>query len=139
MNFDKVVSEALEFLSIKMSRIDIQVRNTNIRVEVATEPDELSAGLMGRKNLLDGEGMLFVFDRPQKMYFWMKGTAIPLSIAYIDPSGKIQEIYDLFPFDQESTVSKSEDLLYALEVPQGWFTKNNIIIGDVISNLPINT
>ena len=62
----------------------------------------------------------------------MKNTPHPLSIAYIDSKGKIRDIFDMTPFSLSSVVSTTS-VRYALEVPQGWFDKNNIEVGDYIS------
>lgn len=102
-----------------------------VMAELAIKPEERNFGYMERKNIPEGTGMLFVFEKEQILSFWMKNTPHPLSIAYLDSKGKIRNIYDMTPFSLapiESTVS----VKYALEVPQGWFNKNNIQVGDVV-------
>ena len=59
----------------------------------------------------------------------MKNTPHPLSIAYIDKNGKIRDILDMTPFDL-SNVTSSTSVLYAIEVPQGWYKKVGIKTGD---------
>ena len=103
----------------------------SITVEIARTDEERSKGLMYRKKLPDGEGMIFVFDRDQKLSFWMKNTSIPLSIAFIASDGRIVEIKDMYPNDLNSVLS-SRSLRYALEVPQGWFQRANVKPGDVV-------
>jgi uncharacterized membrane protein (UPF0127 family) len=61
----------------------------------------------------------------------MKNTLIPLSIAFILSDGKILEIKDMYPKDLNS-VTPSRSIRYALEVPQGWFTRAGIRDGDVL-------
>ncbi|MDR3247806.1 MAG: DUF192 domain-containing protein [Treponema sp.] len=100
-----------------------------LRAEIARSPEELRQGLMFRKTLADGRGMLFVFDREQTLSFWMKNTLIPLSIAYIRSDGSILEIRDMIPRD-ENTVRSSRSVRYALEVPQGWFDRVGVKAGD---------
>jgi len=102
-----------------------------VTVEIARTDEERAKGLMFRKNLPDGEGMLFVFDRDQQLSFWMKNTIIPLSIAYIASDGHIIEIKDMQPNDLNS-VKSSRSVRYALEVPQGWFGRANVKTGDVV-------
>jgi uncharacterized membrane protein (UPF0127 family) len=101
----------------------------SIRAEIARTDDERARGLMNRKELPDGEGMLFVFDRDQILSFWMKDTLIPLSIAYISSDGRILEIHDMKPRDL-SPIRSNRSLRYALEVPQGWFSRTGIALGD---------
>lgn len=84
---------------------------------------------MYRKELKDGEAMLFVFDKDDILSFWMKNTLIPLSIAYITSDGKILEIYDMEPGNL-NPVRSSRSVRYALEVPEGWFGRAGIGIGD---------
>lgn len=116
--------------------ITLRIGPTTVEAEVADEPDERTIGLMGRTELADGKGMLFVFREPQAMGFWMKSTLIPLSIAYINAAGVIREIHDMQPHEETPAQSTFRDLLYALEVPQGWFHKNKILPGDRITGLP---
>jgi uncharacterized membrane protein (UPF0127 family) len=103
--------------------------SVTVRAEIARSAEEKRRGLMYRKGLADGRGMLFVFDRDQIMSFWMKNTLIPLSIAYIKSDGTILEIWDMRPLD-ENPVSSSRGVRYALEAPQGWFGRAGIKPGD---------
>ena len=86
---------------------------------------------MERKNIPDGTGMLFVFEHDQILSFWMKNTPTPLSIAFITKDGKIKDIFDMQPYSI-TPVSSTSHVKYALEVPQGWFAKNNIKVGDIL-------
>ena len=101
----------------------------HITAEIAKTNDERSRGLMFRKKLPDGKGMLFVFERDQQLSFWMKNTLIPLSIAFISSDGRIMEIKDMQPLS-ENTVQSSRSVRYALEAPQGWFSRAGVQAGD---------
>ncbi|MDR3145262.1 MAG: DUF192 domain-containing protein, partial [Treponema sp.] len=68
-----------------------------LQAELARTGEERARGLMHRKSLPDGEGMLFLFDRDQILSFWMKDTLIPLSIAFIGYDGRILEIRHMQP------------------------------------------
>lgn len=103
-----------------------------VSAEIAEKTEDRNHGFMERKNIPDGTGMLFVFERDQILSFWMKNTPHPLSIAFIDSRGKIRNLYDMKPFSL-SSISSTVSCRYALEVPQGWFDKNNIKPGDSIS------
>ena len=103
-----------------------------IKAELAVTDEERLQGLMHRKDLPDGEGMLFIYDRDQIMSFWMKNTFVPLSIAFIASDGKIIEIKDMYPHDETSVLS-SRSVRYALEVPQGWFLSSGIMPGDIVN------
>ena len=103
-----------------------------VQAEVADTEEERNHGFMERKNIPDGTGMLFIFDREQILSFWMKNTPHPLSIAYIDSRGKIRSMYDMTPFSL-TPIKSTTSVRYALEVPQGWFRANNINVGDTVS------
>jgi uncharacterized membrane protein (UPF0127 family) len=100
-------------------------------VELARTDAERTQGLMHRKTLADGAGMLFIFDRDQILSFWMKNTLIPLSVAFISKEGRILEIRDMEALD-ETSVRSSRSARYALEAPQGWFDRVGIKTGDIL-------
>jgi len=102
-----------------------------ITVELARTAEERAQGLMHRKKLPDGEGMIFIFERDEQLSFWMKNTVIPLSIAFIASDGRIVEIKDMQPLDLNS-VKSSRSVRYALETPQGWFNRAGVKAGDVV-------
>ena len=122
---------ALEFEQRDLSITNLDGKTIPIRVELARSIREMSKGYMGRKNIPEGTGMLFIFKRDEKLSFWMKDTPTPLSIAFINSSGEIRETRNMTPFSRQS-VDSSEPVRYALEVPQGWFEKNNIGKGCII-------
>ena len=105
------------------------VGTARLVVEVARTEAEQHQGYMGRNEIPDGTGMIFVFAADQQLYFWMKNTPHALSIAFIDAEGVIREIYDMEPFSLE-TVSSERSVRYALEVPQGWFARAGLKVGD---------
>ena len=102
-----------------------------VKAEIAVSQEERNKGLMYRKSLKDGHGMLFVYEKDEVMSFWMKNTYIPLSIAFIAGNGKIIDIKDMYPHDTNS-VKSSRSVRYALEAPQGWFLRAGIKEGDSI-------
>ncbi len=120
----------------ELPKVSLKIGQTTIEAEIADEPHEQAAGLMGRTKLEEGQGMLFVFPSPQHMNFWMRDTLIPLSIAYLNAGGLIREIYEMQPLEENSVSSIFNDLVYALEVPAGWFQQNGILPGDQIIGLP---
>ncbi len=115
---------------------ELRVGGIKIQAEVADEEHERAAGLMFRETLGENSGMLFVMPQPGPAGFWMKNTLLPLSIAYIDPRGIIMELHDLEPRNETPVPSRFRNIAYALEMPRGWFTKNNIWPGERIEGLP---
>jgi len=104
--------------------------HAEVAVELAIDPATQAKGLMYRNSLPENQGMLFIFDRPKQMSFWMRNTHIPLDIGYFTADGVLREIYPLYPHDETSRRSIRSDLLFALEVNQGWYEKHNVKPGD---------
>lgn len=102
-----------------------------VTAEIADTEETRNRGFMEREQIPDGTGMLFVFERDQILSFWMKNTPHPLSIAYIDSTGKIRDIYHMTPFSMANWTS-TVSVRYALEVPQGWFEKEGVVVGDKV-------
>lgn len=103
--------------------------SVSLRAEVADDDAERTLGLMHRKEVRDGEGMLFVFESDRQLAFWMKNTLVPLSIAYAASDGRILEFHDMTPLSL-APVESSRAARYALEVPQGWFARVGVSVGD---------
>jgi uncharacterized membrane protein (UPF0127 family) len=97
--------------------------------EVASKPDEIFTGLMFRTNLGLNEAMLFVLPVPQRAEFYMRNTLVPLSCAYLDDKGIVQEIHDMKPKDETPIPSASANICFVLEVNRGWFEANHISPG----------
>jgi len=113
----------------------LSVNGQKIVAEVVTTPEQRAVGLMNRFSLQPDHGMLFVFEEPQPLGFWMKNTYIPLSIAFVDATGKIVNIEDMKPQDETTHWSRGF-ALYAVEMKQGWFVAKGIKPGDVVKGLP---
>ncbi|HTD15948.1 MAG TPA: DUF192 domain-containing protein [Chthoniobacterales bacterium] len=114
----------------------IQIGNETLDVELAETTQQLAKGLRFRETLAENAGMLFIFPKPQRLSFWMKDATIPLSIAYIQPDGKIVQIRKMQPYDETPVPSLSDGVSYALLVNQGWFERHGISAGTVIEDLP---
>ena len=97
-----------------------------LRIQVVVLNAEQQRGLMGRKDLGEDDGMVFVYPAPQQMSFWMKNTPTPLDIGFFKEDGSLGEVYPMYPYDETSVRSKGEDYTMALETNQGWFAKNGI-------------
>lgn len=109
--------------------VAIEVAGHEFRVEIARTADERRVGLMNRESIPERGGMLFVFEESDYRSFWMKDTAVPLSIAFIGSDGVIHEIHEMEPFSLER-VSSRAPARYALEVRRGTFAKLGIEPGE---------
>lgn len=115
----------------RLETMELRVGEDLYTIEIARSVEERQTGLMNREDLGDFEGMLFVFDRDQHLSFWMKNTLVPLSIAYLAKDGTIKEIYDMEPLSTRSVESRFA-ARYALELPQGAFSRSGARVGDRI-------
>lgn len=95
-------------------------------LQVAVLEAEQRRGLMQRPDLGRDEGMIFVNERPQALRFWMKNTPEALDLAYLSADGVVTEVYDLLPLDERPVASHSDQVQFALEMPNGWFAANGI-------------
>ena len=130
--FTSLLSCKTKKLPVKDIKIVCQDgREFTVSAEIAEKTEDRNHGFMERKTIPEGTGMLFIFERDQILSFWMKNTPHPLSIAYIDSKGKIRDIYDMTPYSLSSIIS-TVSVRYALEVPQGWYKKNGITVGDTV-------
>jgi uncharacterized membrane protein (UPF0127 family) len=116
----------------RLPTLKLWLGNQELTAEVARAPVEVQTGMMFRTNIASNEGMLFVFGRPFRVSFYMRNTVVPLSCAYIDPDGVIQEIHDLKPRDETPVWAGSDNIQYVLETAQGWFQRNGIGAGTVV-------
>lgn len=88
-------------------------------VELADTPRERSRGLMHRESLPRGAGMLFVYDRPQSVSFWMRNTLIPLDIIFLDGTGTVARVHEnAVPLD-ETSIPGGSDIQFVLEINGG--------------------
>jgi uncharacterized membrane protein (UPF0127 family) len=129
-------------------------------LEFTNEPQKKMWGLMQRKSLPDDWGMLFVFSPPQPINLWSFNCYIDLAVAFLDPSGVIQEISILKSYpdkmDPKRPVNSLRDLrryplndpildfyrknslvskrpaAAALETDANFYSKHDIQVGDVL-------
>ena len=121
----------------KEAPVTLIMNGHKLEIEVANTDEERAKGLMYRDAMDSNHGMIFIFDKEQKVSFWMKNTKIPLSIAYIDKKGTIQDLFDMNPYSLEPIESTRSSILYALEVNRGYFKRMNIHVGDILDLTPI--
>lgn len=118
---------------------NIEVGNKKLKVELALDNEQRAYGLMKIKSFPKGiDGMLFVFESPRTLNFWMKNTWMPLSIAFFDKNKVLINIEDMEPESEMIPDSKRKHYQsiapakYALEVPKSWFEKHKIRKGHVL-------
>ena len=105
-----------------------------IRAELADSMGTRMEGLMFRKSMPQGSGMVFVFEETAPHCMWMKNTLIPLSVAFIDESGEIINIADMQPQSEQSHCA-ARPARYALEMNKGWFAQRGVKPGAKLRGL----
>lgn len=114
------------------SRVEIRgdFGTVRFRVEVADDPQERALGLMHRESMPRMAGMLFVYDRPQSVSFWMQNTLIPLDMIFLDEQGVVQRIHEnAVPLDR-TPIPGGDDIQYVLEINGGLAADLGLAEGD---------
>lgn len=122
----------LPYAQTNLPVIKVFVGAHELRTECALSIQEMATGMMWRTNFAENAAMLFPFGRPHRAEFHMLNTLLPLSAAYIDPTGVILEIRDLKPLDTNMVRAATDQVQYVLEVNQGWFTRHGVNTGAVV-------
>lgn len=94
----------------------IQVGEKQYLVHISYTQQEKNQGLQQASKLDDNEGMLFVYDEPQDVSFWMKDTKIPLDIIFINEDEEVISVKQGTPMS-EAPITES-GVQYVLEVNQ---------------------
>ena len=99
------------------------------RVEVARTPQEQAQGLMFRTSMGPNEGMLFPYDQPRILSFWMKNTVLPLDLIFIGPDRRVINVAaNAVPYSEESILSDAPAIA-TLELNAGRAEELGIIAG----------
>ena len=108
-------------------------------VEIARKKIDRDKGLMFRKNLSLGKGMLFIFPSESKVSMWMKNTLISLDIIFVSKNYKIVDIINNAKAMSKEILTSKVKAKYALEINAGLVKKLNIKIGNNIYFEEINS
>lgn len=101
-------------------------------VEVADDSQEQQQGLMNREAMANSAGMLFVYDSPRTLSFWMRNTLIPLDMLFIDRHGVVQNIHHMAKPLDETPIFGGDDLLSTLEINGGLAKRLGITVGSQV-------
>lgn len=100
----------------KKTQLQVKTKNKTYNVKVARTEQEKIKGLQGVKKLESDEGMLFIYDEPQTVGFWMDDTLIPLDIIFINEDEEVLSVYKGKPLDK--TIAEEDNVKYVLELNQ---------------------
>jgi len=122
-----------------LEQVPLTIHSANgvhrFRVQVAATGEQQEKGLMFRRSLPGDEGMVFPFDPPQEVSFWMKNTLIPLDMLFIRPDGRIGRIATAKALDL-SPVPSGEPISTVLEIRGGRAAELGIRAGDAVDWRP---
>jgi uncharacterized membrane protein (UPF0127 family) len=118
----------------KLPMMMIYLGAETLDAELATTPREEQTGMMFRTNVTDESAMLFVLREPIRAPygFWMTNCPVSLSAAYIGSDGVIEEIHHLEKNDNVPVVPSHDNIVFVLEVNDGWFQRHNVGTGTLI-------
>ncbi len=102
-------------------------------VEMAVTEAEREKGLMFRKELPEGQGMLFDFHREQEVGFWMQNTYVPLDMIFIRGDGRILRIAENTQPLSTQVIPSNGPVRAVLEVISGTAEKLGIAPGDRVA------
>jgi uncharacterized membrane protein (UPF0127 family) len=110
----------------------IRIASQSINARIAHTDDELAKGLSGTDALAEGEGMLFVFDKPGSWPIWMKDMNYPIDILWLDESHQVITIAaNISPDTYPQEFRPSKPASFVLELPAGYARKYGIETGTV--------
>ena len=99
------------------------------RVEIARSPQEQAQGLLFRTEMGPDEGMLFPYDPPRVLSYWMKNTVLPLDLVFIGPDYRVINVAaDAVPYSEESILSDAPAIA-TLELNAGRAKELGIVAG----------
>ena len=108
-----------------------------IEAELATAFSERQRGLMGRPELAADRGMLFLFERPGRLTFWMFGVLIPLDFVWLDSDRRIVGLSERTPICESASTCRLFDggaeAQFVLELAPGTTEAHGLAIGDAIN------
>ena len=115
-------------------RVDLrgEFGQVSFTVSVADTPQERAQGLMHVETMPRFEGMLFIYETPQPLAFWMRNTLIPLDMIFLNAAGEIRHIHpNAIPHD-ETPIRAPEPGLAVLEINGGMAETLNLSVGDLL-------
>ncbi|MBO9468431.1 DUF192 domain-containing protein [Tropicibacter sp. R15_0] len=100
-----------------------------LTAELAATSRAKLAGMQNRSTFSPADAMLFTYDDPKLVSFWMKDTPIPLDIVFLDAAGVVSQIEPSAPSESIEPIESERPIMAALEVPSGTASSRGIEIG----------
>jgi uncharacterized membrane protein (UPF0127 family) len=119
-----------------LRQVPLTIRSANgehsFVVQVAATEEQQERGLMFVPSLRPNAGMIFPYDPPQDIAFWMKHTLIPLDIIFVRSDGTIARITRAKALD-ETQLPAGEPVALVLEIRGGRAAELGIKEGDMVT------
>lgn len=103
-------------------------------VEIADSPQERARGLMFVEDLPTLSGMLFIYEQPQAVSFWMKNTLIPLDMIFTAPDGEILSIHENAIPGDLTPIPGGDGVQMVLEINGGMTRRLGVSVGDIMQH-----
>jgi len=131
-----IAASSITLFGCVKNSLGATIDGKKFKLEVAKTVDEKAQGLSGRKKLNKSSGMIFLYDKPQILSFWMKDTLIPLQIIFVDGC-KIVDIQEMTvendPRNPQKTYFSKQPADKAIELNTGSISDG--VIGKTINEL----
>lgn len=103
-------------------------------VDVADDPQERAEGLMFVESMPTLTGMLFVYEAPSSVSFWMKNTLIPLDMIFAGPDGAVINVHENAIPGDLTAIPGGDNIQFVLEINGGLSSRLGIAPGDTIQH-----
>lgn len=103
-------------------------------VDIADDAQERSQGLMFVEQMATLEGMLFIYEEPQTVSFWMKNTLIPLDMLFVSPEGEVLSLHENAIPGDLTPIPGGDGVQMVLEINGGLVSRLGIDVGDVLQH-----
>ena len=103
------------------ARVDLRgpFGTATFAVEIADTPEQRARGLMYRERMATSAGVLFFYQKPQPVAFWMKNTLIPLDMIFTDTAGVVTKVHESAVPQDLTAIPGEGDVLTVLEINGG--------------------
>ncbi|NKW71624.1 DUF192 domain-containing protein [Rhodobacteraceae bacterium R_SAG10] len=107
-------------------------------VEIADDRAERAQGLMNRRSMARSAGMLFIYEEPQSVSFWMGNTLIALDMIFVDETGLVVRVHqNAVPMDL-TPIPGGDGVLMVLEINGGLAATYGIEAGNELRHPMLN-
>ncbi len=121
-------------LAAALATIVVHAPNADLTLETARTEPAREQGLMDRAVLAPHTGMLFVFERDERVDFWMKDTLVPLDMIFIAADGTVRRVFSKVPvvspaLPDEQIPREGAQAKYVIELAAGEASIDGIVAG----------